>query len=454
MDSATPATASVPGPKGSLLLGNLMEFHEDPLAFMERNAALGDLTRFRFLNLRCWQVVHPDHVRAVLVERQASFVKGMALEGFRPLVGDGLFLAEGDRHRRQRRMMQPLFHREPVLRYAEVMLQEIAALDARWQDGARVDMAEEMNLLALNIAARTLFGTGISEEETAAVREAMSAFALWYHQSTHPLGPLLQVLPTEASRRFKAGRRGLTEVLRRMIQSKRASGDSGDILSRLVFARDTEGDGAGLSEELLQDEAVGLLVAGHETTAATLCWAWYLLAQSPDAAERVAREAEEIACNRTLQVEDLPKLRLAESAFAETLRLYPPANALPRQAVEPVHLGEVELQKGDIVMASSWCTHRDARWWPDPLRFQLERWTPEARAARPRFAFYPFGGGARTCIGETFAWAEGTLALAALGRRWRAILPQDHKIEVESLFTLRPKGGMPMTLASRGASRY
>lgn len=439
----------IPGPKGSLILGNLMEFHEDPLGFMERNAALGDITAFRFLNLRCFQLVHPDHVRALLVERQGSFVKGMALQGFRPLVGDGLFLSEGEPHRRQRRMMQPLFHREPVQRYAVTMLEEIARTDARWQDGARVDMADEMNQLALSIAARTLFGTGISEEETAAVREAMSAFSLWYHQSTHPLGPLLQHLPTEASRRFKRGKSGLSDVLLRMIRAKRATGDTGDILSRLVFARDVDGDGAGMSEVQLHDEALGLLVAGHETTAATLAWAWSLLSRHPEVADALAQEVEAIACNRTLQVEDLPKLTLAEQIFAETLRLYPSANAIPRQAVEEVEIGGVTIPRQGIVMASAWCTHRDPRWWRAPLSFRPEHFSPEEKAGRPRFAWYPFGGGARTCIGESFAWAEGALVLSSLARRWRATLPADHPVEIETLFTLRPRGGLPMTLTRR-----
>lgn len=451
MQSAAPMVPASPPPslRGTLFFGHLNEFHDDPLGFMERCAALGDISALRFLNLRGFMLVHPDHVRAVLVEQQGNFVKGMATEGFRPLMGQGLFLNEGEGHKRQRRMMQPLFHKDAIQRYTSVMLEEIAAADARWQDGARVDMAEEMNQLTLNIAARTLLGTGVTEEESAAIREAMSAFSLWYHQSTHPLGPLLQALPTAATRRFKSGKRGLSEVLLRMIRARREAGEGTDLLSRLVFARDTEGDGAGMSEELLHDEALGLLIAGHETTAATLCWAWSLLSAHPEVADRLAAEAEAIACNRTLQMEDLANVPLAEQIFCETLRLYPSANALPRQAAKDVEIGGVPMPAGTLILVSAWCTHRDPRWWPDPLAFQPERWTPEARAARPRFAWYPFGGGAKGCIGENFARVEGALVLAELARRWRARVAQGHKIEIETLFTLRPKGGMPMILERR-----
>ncbi len=464
-----PPTERPPGPTGGHpIYGNLWEFHEDPVAFQMRVVReCGDIARFRFFHLPVYLLANPDDIRTVFVDPEGAFVKGMALDGFRPLVGKGLLLNEGESHRRQRRMMAPAFHRQRVAGYGEVMVEEARALSARWAADAaagrtRVDMDTEMNRLTLTIAARTLFGAGITDTEARDVAEAMSAFTQWYHQSTHPFGALLQALPTEATRSFKAAKKKLGAVVDRMIASRRAGGDTGDILSMLVFARDAEGDGTpgsdggGMSDEHVRDEAITLLVAGHETTGATLAWAWALLAEHPDVAAKLRAEAAALGePDRDPTVEDVPRLPYARAVFAEALRLYPSATALPRQAVKPVVLGGYTIPKGAIVMAAAWSCHHDARFWDEPAAFRPERWldgAPEA-TARPKFAFFPFGGGARVCIGEAFAWMEGTLVLATLARTWTATVVPGHAVIPEALFTVRPKGGLPMVLegASGGA---
>lgn len=436
-----------PGPKGGFLLGSVMEFHHRPLEFLERNAReYGDISRFHFIHMPAYQINHPDDVRTLLVDPDGHFTKGMALEGFRPLVGKGLLLNEGESHRRQRRMMQPPFHRQRIVGYGEQMLEEARRTRDLWRDGQQVDMAVEMNRLTLAVAAGTLFGASLSDAETRDVAEAIQSFAQWYHQSTHPLAPLLARLPTRASRRFRAGKRRLDAVVDRMIQARRTGGDRGDILSMLVFAKDTEGNGAAMSDEHIHDEAVGLLIAGHETTGGTLSWAWWLLAQHPEIAAKLRQEVLDAVGDRQPEVADLPKLKYAEGVFAETLRLYPSAMALVRQAKTPVVMAGYTIPAGAFVIAGAWCTHRDPRFWEEPEAFRPERWTPELRASRPKFAYYPFSGGARVCIGEAFAWMEGTLVLATLAQRWKAIPQPGYQAVPETLFTLRPRGGLPMTL--------
>jgi cytochrome P450 len=450
-----PPSARPPGPKGHPIYGNLWEFHEDPVAFQMRVVReFGDIARFRFFHLPVYLVAHPDDIRTVFVDPEGAFIKGMALDGFRPLVGKGLLLNEGASHRRQRRMMAPAFHRQRVAGYGEVMLEEAQRVSGMWADGARVDMDKEMNRLTLTVAARTLFGAGITDTEANDVAEAMGAFTHWYHQSTHPMGPLLQALPTEATRSFKAAKKKLGLVVDRMIKSRREGGDTGDILSMLVFARD-EGDGTagsgggGMDDEYVHDEAITLLVAGHETTGATLAWAWALLAEHPEVATKLRAELDAVLGDRDPTVDDFPNLEYARNVFGEALRLYPSATALPRQAVKPVVLAGYTVPKGAIVMCAAWSCHHDARFWDDPEAFRPERWTAEAKATRPKFAFFPFGGGARVCIGEAFAWMEGTLLLATLARRWSASVAPGHTVIPEALFTVRPKGGLPMVLSGR-----
>ena len=280
-------------------------------------------------------------------------------------------------------------------------------------------------------------------------RRAVAAFAQWYHQTSHPLGPLLQLLPSATNRRFHDGKRRLSAVVSRMITARRASGDTGDILSMLVFARDEEGDGAAMSDEHIHDEVTTLLVAGHETTAATLAWAFWLLAAHPEVTARLQAQLDEVLGDRPPQAADLPRLTLCDQVFAETLRLYPSAMALPRQAVKPVTFGEYSFAPGTLILAAAWCAHRDPRFWDEPLSFRPERFTAEASAGRPRFAYFPFGGGARVCIGEAFAKMEGSLLLATLLQRFTPERLSDTAPIPETLFTLRPKGGLPVRLQRR-----
>jgi cytochrome P450 len=445
-----PAKDRPSGPKGPFLLGALPAFRADQAGFLAENArTYGDIAFFRFVGLPTYQVSHPDDVRKVLVDPEGIFTKGDILEGFRPLVGKGILLSEGDAHKKKRRMMQPAFHHGRVRGYGAVMVEETARFCETLASDTELDLAEEMNRLTLAIAARTLFGSGITARESDDIAFALKAFAHWYHQSTHPLGRLLQLFPTEATVRFRDGKRRLTKVVNRLIAERRKSGEGDDILSMLVFAKDEEGEGARFTDEEIHDEAVTLLVAGHETTGATLAWAFHLLARNPEAYERLHREVDEALGDRLPTVDDLPKLAYAEGVFAEALRLYPSALTLPRQAKADVELAGYTVPKGSIVLCAAHCTHRDPRFYPEPDAFRPERWIETPRKERVKLSFFPFGGGARTCIGEAFAWMEGTLVLALLASRFHARERPGLEVVPEALFTQRPKGGLPMTLERR-----
>ena len=436
-----------PGPPGHPVLGCLNDFRRTPLQFLDTCAReYGDVVSFRMLHMRGFLFAHPDQVHEVLLDRERALIKGMALDGFRPLMGKSVFLAEGAAHKRQKRMMQPAFHHQRIEGYANTMVRHACRARETLQTDTPVEITAVLSNLTLAIAAETLFGVAIDDTESAMVSEALTAFAAWYHRTSHPLGPILQYLPTEVTRNFRSARRNLFGIIDRMVADRRSEGDRGDILSMLVFARD-EDDGEGMGESLIRDEALTLLIAGHETTAAAMAWAIWLLGRHPEA--RAAMEAEvDTLEGRTPTFSDLPNLPLCRGVFGESLRLYPPSFAIPRQAARSLEIGGWAIPKGSLVMLAPWVTHRDPRFWDAPLEFSPSRWTPEAEAQRHRNAFLAFGGGPKICMGESFAWMEGPLLLATLAQRWR-FEPLVQEVELDTTFTLRPAGGLTVRLEAR-----
>ena len=442
--------ARPPGPKGHPIYGGLSRYHQDPIAFLEDNAATyGDVSAFRFFHLPVWQLHHPDDVRRVLVDPEGAFTKGVTMEGFRPLIGKGLLLAEGEDHRRQRRLMAPAFHRAALTGYAEEMVSAARREAASWTDGQTVDMDVQMNRLALGVAARTLFGAALSDAEVQDVAEAVSGFVQWYRQSTDPLGPLLQRLPTRATRNFKAGKRRLSTVIARIVAERRQN-PGADILSRLLSARDSEGDRAALSPEHLHDEAVTLLIAGHETHGGDPGLG--LALDGPASGDRgsprrrgtrgrgrgTAREPGSTeAC--------LCALDLRRGVASVPDRDCPPAPGAEVRRYRWLYGAERHPADGrDVVCASRRALVGAATGIP-------ARALGSGALVRPTKVCVPsqFGGGARICIGEEFAWTEGTLVLATLCQRWRARGVPGREVRPEALFTVRPRGGLPMVVETR-----
>ncbi len=439
-----------PGPVGGAPVRSILAFRRDVLEMVERmQRRHGDVVRWRVGTIPFYLVADPELVRDVLVTRHRLFIKSRALQRARVLLGEGLLTSEGDFHLRQRRLAQPAFHRERIAALGE----EIAAISARtgeaWRAGATVDVGREMNRMALAIAGRTLFGAAVEEEADEIGRALTDALGLFTRLS-NPLAPLLDRLPVPATRRFHRARERLDATILRIVEERRRSGaERHDLLGLLLAARDEEGDGGGMTDAQLRDETLTLFLAGHETTANALSWAWHLLGANPEAEARFHAEIDAVLGGRLPGAEDVAALPYTRGVFAETMRLFPPAYLIGREPREEIALGGFRIRRGSVVLVSPWLAHRDPRFWRAPLEFLPERWTPGGEAALPRFAYFPFGGGPRKCIAEGFAWMEGILALATLGRRWRlrpvpGVVPRQ-----KPLITLRASG-LAMTLEPRG----
>ncbi|HJU54981.1 MAG TPA: cytochrome P450 [Pyrinomonadaceae bacterium] len=439
-----------PGPKGKLLGGNFRAFRRDSLGYLQSAAAEhGDVVYLRFGPQEVFFLAHPDHVKDVLVTRHQSFMKGRALQRAKRLLGEGLLTSENEFHRRQRRLAQPAFHRTRVNAYASVMTDYAARASARWNDNEQLDISHEMMRLTLAIVGRTLFDADV-ESEADEIGAALTSVMELFNWLLLPFSELLEKLPLPQARRFQRAKRRLDATIYRIIEERRRSDeDRGDLLSMLLSARDEEGDGGQMTDLQVRDEVMTIFLAGHETTANALTWTWYLLSEHADVEARLHEELDSVLANREPTVEDVPRLRYTEMVLAESMRLYPPAWAIGRLALQDYEVAGYTIPPKALVLLSPYVTQRDERFFPDPSRFDPERWTPEAREARPQFAYFPFGGGPRRCIGEGFAWMEGILLIASLARRWRMRLVPNHRVETKPVITLRPKHGMMMTVEKK-----
>ncbi|HEY8165577.1 MAG TPA: cytochrome P450 [Gemmatimonadaceae bacterium] len=427
----------------------LVEMVRNPLAlFVAIARDYGDIAHYRIGAQHIFFFNHPDLIRDVLVTNGRNFHKSRGLERARRLLGNGLLTSEDEFHLRQRRLAQPAFHRQRVAAYAGTMTSYAARMRDGWRDGATVDMHREMMRLTLDIVAKTLFDADV-DSEAPEIGQALTTAFESFNVAMLPFTEYLEKLPLPAVRRFNSARARLDRTVYRMIEERRASGeDKGDLLSMLLLAQDTEGDGTGMSDTQLRDEALTIFLAGHETTANALTWTWYLLSQNPEVEERLNAEVDSLG-DRLPAYEDMTALPYTRMVLAESMRLYPPAWAIGRRAIEPFDAREFTVPANSVVLMSQYVMHRDERFFPDPERFDPERWTPEAQAARPKFTYLPFGGGNRVCIGEQFAWMEGVLLIATLAQRWKMRLVPDHPVELKPLITLRPKHGMKMILERR-----
>jgi cytochrome P450 len=438
-----PATvlADPPGPRRGIPGAQLLAFRRDAPAYLAAlHARHGDVGHFRFGPRRMYLLAHPDLVRHVLVTDHRNFIKSLALQRSRVLLGTGLLTSEGEFHLRQRRMAQPAFHRDRIAAAGDVMAAHAQRAAGRWAHGGEVDVTREMNRLTLGIAAETLFGADVEGEADEIGRALTDALSL-FTRLTNPLGVLLDRLPVPGTLKMRRARARLDATIYRIIEERRRGGeDRGDLLGLLLAARDDEGDGGAMTDVQLRDEVLTLFLAGHETTANALAWTWHLLGAHPDAERRLHEELAAALGGRAPTAADVPHLPFTRAVVAEAMRLHPPAWAIGRQPLADFEAGGYRVRAGSVVLLSPWVTHRDPRWWPEPARFLPERWTPEMEAALPRMAYFPFGGGPRKCIGEGFAWMEAVLVLATLAARWRFRAVDAAPVRHEALITLRPVG--------------
>jgi cytochrome P450 len=446
-------TSPIPlrGPKGRLFFGSGPDLARDQIGFYTRCAReYGDLVPLSLGPRHALLVYHPDAIEEVLVTRSRDFVKSPGVRLLSGLLGDGLLLSEGDTWLRQRRLVQPAFHRQRLAGYGEVMAAFTERHMAGWRDGEVRDAHAEMMTLTQAIVAKTLFDAEVTDESY----EIGRASHVLARDFGARLGSLLNQLlprwlPTPRNLRARRAIRRLDEVVYRMIAARRHGGeDRGDLLSILLQAQDAD-DGSRMTDRQVRDEVMTLFMAGHETTAVALSWTWYLLAQHPEIDARLAAELDTVLGDRAPGVADLPQLRYTEMVVSEAMRLYPPAYAMGRQAARPSEVAGQALAPGVIVILPIWVVQRDPRWFDDPAAFRPERWAGDLARRVPRFAYFPFGGGPRQCIGNGFAMMEAVLVLATIARRFRLALEPGQRITPTAYVTARPEPGPRMRLARR-----
>jgi cytochrome P450 len=439
-----------PGPKGSPILGVMREFNRDQLGFIERaRSEYGDVVWMRFLYVPAIFLYHPDDVEYVLVTNSKNFIKSMSLRSnfFLRLVGNGLLTSQGEEWKRARRLSQPAFHRERVASYGKTMVDFTNRLTSKFRDGETRDIHIDMMRLTLEIVVQCLFSADVSrdvDEVGATLKRLVRPFA-----SQATLKWILDNrLPTPAHRRFHALSKRIDHVVYRIISERRASGkNEGDLLSMLLAARDE--DGSRMSDRQLRDEVMTLFLAGHETTALTLAWSWYLLATNPAAEQKFHAELNQVLGDRAPTFADLPQLKFTETIARECMRLYPPAYALGREAINDCEIGGYRVPAGTQVFMFQWATQRDPRFFDEPAAFKPERWTEEFVERLHKYAYFPFGGGPRICIGASFAMMEILLCLATMGQKFRLEIVRDHPVTIYPAMSLRPRDGIKVVVKRR-----
>jgi cytochrome P450 len=427
-----------------------LEVNVDPLRFLTKMAGYGDLSFYRILTQRAYVVNHPELIREVLITKAKSFRKWEHhMKAFRKGVGNGLLTSHGDEWRRQRRMMQKPFQMQRMGHYAEVTVDLTRRLIEGWDTQQEALVEHEMSLLGQDIMAKSLFDVevvGEAEELSHAVRIASDTFA----RENFSAWTLPDFLPLEQKRQKRWAIETIDRVVRKIIRERRESGEQkNDLLSQLLAAVDTEGNGQGLTDSEVRDQAVTIFTAGYHTTAVALSWIWYMLAKHPEVQEKVVREVDHVLGSRDATLDDVPRLEYLEMVIKETLRLYPPAWALfGREALEDVELGGYTIRRGAYLGIFPWVTQRDERLFPDPLRFDPDRFAP-GQEIDP-FAYFPFGAGPHICIGKAFAMMEIPLVIATMLQRYKVELsPEQGAVELDARVSVRAKGDIRVAFRQR-----
>jgi cytochrome P450 len=445
-----------PGPPGRFQPGNAARLRRDELSFYRSMAGqYGDIVRFRLGPFTANLLTHPDAIETVLVGRNHDVHKSPFYEAMKRVLGEGLLTSEDEFHKRQRRLIQPIFHHKRIREYGQAMVEYGVRYRERWRDGQELDFHQEMMGLTLAIVGATLFGADV-ERDAPDVGRAMKSmlgaldnllvFLLFMVGGSAADG--VEQLPLPSMRRYRGGRDDLFGVIQRMIDEKRAGdGDGSDLLTSLLAVRGD--DGTAMSDQQIRDEAVTILLAGHETTAVALSWTFALLARHPAVADKLHAELDEVLGEQVPTADDLSRLDYTRRVLSESMRLYPPAWMIGRQAIADLQLLGYDVPAGTVLLLPPFLVQRDARWWPEPRRFDPDRWAPEQEPTRPKYAYFPFGGGPRLCIGESFAWMEGELLLATIAQRWQPRLAPGYPKGLQPQVTLRPRDGMRMVMEPR-----
>lgn len=402
------------------------EFLHDPIKTLQRIAyKYGDISYFKLGRQHVYLINNPDYIEKVLVYDHRNFTKGKRFQLAKALLGEGLVTSEGDLHSRQRRIIQPIFHPKQITSYGKVITDYATNMNQKWKDGDTLDISKEMMQLTLSIICKSVLN---------------------YERET--LDRLVYSLIKERRKGFESKIKSYDDLLTRLLQAQDATESAPT--SNNNKSTGTTFSSAGMSDKQVRDEVMTIFIAGHETTANALTWTFYLLSQNPDIEKKLLDELGSVIGNDIAPTtDDLPKLKFAEKVIRESMRLYPPVWSIGRYVDNNYALGKYTIPIGSTILMSQYVMHHDPRYYDEPDRFDPERWSVEARSSRPRFSYFPFGGGIRACIGESFAWMEGILILATIARQWKMRLAPSHRVELDPAITLRPKYGLKMKLERR-----
>jgi cytochrome P450 len=444
-----------PGPNGDFITGSLSGYSSDPLGFLSNCAhQYGDIIRFRFGSLVCYMLNHPDYIEEVLVTKRSLFPRYLNEDGGNRVFGNGLVTSDWDFWRNQRRMIQPAFHRERIAAYGEVMVAHTNRMLATWEPGEIRDIHQDMMYLTLLIVAKTLFDADLTpdvEDIGKAVKVVVQH--LDENRGSNALLVLLgsvlfRWLPTPRQLRFQKAIQRLDDIVYCTIREHRATGkDTGDLLSMLLEVQDS-GESQ-MTDKQLRDEVMNLVLAGYDTTASALSWTWMLLSQNPEVEAKLLEELQAVLGGRTPTVADLPQLRYTESVVLESMRLYPPIWMISLQAKQDCEIGGYPVPAGTLVIMNQWVMHRDPRYFDNPEEFEPDRWADDLAKRLPTYAYFPFGGGPRVCIGKSFAMMEAVLVVATIAQKFKLTLVPEHPIVPRPSISLCPKHGMKMLLTKR-----
>ena len=433
------------GPKSRYPGRVFLRFRQDPIGFLEKAAAqFGDIVHWKMGGQNVFLINDPNLIRDVLITQDRKFDK--QLEASRSLLGLGLTASNGELHQRQRRSIQPGFHRDRVAKFAEAMVHCAAVAQGRWEENATIDIKKEMERIALSVVGETLFSINL-EAHADVISRAMATAVGSPSNMMVPMLKWIEKLPLKGVRAAKAGRAVMHAVVDQVIRERRLlGGQTDDLLAGLLSDNDQNN---GASEAQVHDEVMNMLIAGYETTSNAMSWTWYLLSQHPEVEDCLHQELDRVVGDRSPTMADFEALRLTQNVIRESLRLYPPLWIIWRRTLENYTLNGYVAPAGSLVLMCQYLTHRDKRYFPEPLRFNPERWTEEFREHLPKFAYFPFGGGSRQCIGDRFGFMEAVLVVATIARKWKLRLAAGHPAVPAPLFTLRPKYALRMIAMRR-----
>jgi cytochrome P450 len=456
-----------PGPHSILPNKLLREFIKNPIkTLMEIAYTYGDIAHFKFGRQHVYLLNNPQYIEDVLVRNYKNFIKSKGLQVSKRLLGEGLVTSEGEYHESQRRIIQPAFHPNLISKYGDIMTSYTVNMCQRWEDGTILDIHKEMINLTSAIISKALLGSNVKSQQADEVGDALLTCAEYFNRLLMPFGELTEKIPIlPINKGFHRAKDKLDSIVYAMIKEHRENeiknAVTSDLLFTLLQAQDTDLGIGRMTDSQLRDEVMTIFLAGHETTANALTWTFYLLSQYPNVEARLYEELCDVLGNddvdksdgnverRIPTIEDIPKLEYTEKIFRESMRIYPPAWTIGRQAVHNYKIGKYVIPAGSIILMSQYVMHHSPRFFSDPDVFYPDRWTRETKLNLPRFSYFPFGGGIRGCVGEPFAWIEGILLISTICRQWRMHHDASHKVELRPLITLRPKHGMRMRLERR-----